>query len=128
MTKEEKYTYWLQSAQYDLDTADTVHKGGRWFYVVVMRQQAIEKPCKGLYNFYIDDNVPKIHNIRYILTKIEKTLSEMVDPAVYNLTDELSAHYLNNRYPDFTGQANIEIDKDKATYILEKRRRFSHGY
>jgi HEPN domain-containing protein len=54
MTKEEKYRYWLELAQYDLDTAHAMHTGGRWFYVAFMCQQAIEKITKGLYNFYID--------------------------------------------------------------------------
>ena len=120
MTREEKYAYWLQSAQYDLDTADAMHKGGRWFYVAFMCQQAIEKLCKGLYNFYLDDNVPKVHNIRFILSKIETMLSITVDATVYNLVDSLSAYYLNNRYPDFTEHVNAKIDKDSATYILEQ--------
>jgi HEPN domain-containing protein len=122
MTKEDKYAYWLQLAQYDLDTAQTMYAGGRWFYVAFMCQQAIEKICKGLYNFYIDDNIPRIHNIRFILTKIETSLSLAIKPEIYNLIDTLSAHYLNNRYPDFSEVPNTQIDKDKATNILEKTR------
>jgi len=122
MTKEDKYAYWLQLAQYDLDTAQTMYAGGRWFYVAFMCQQAIEKICKGLYNFYIDDNIPRVHNIRFILTKIETSLSLAIKPEIYNLIDTLSAHYLNNRYPDFSGAPNTQIDKGKATNILEKTR------
>jgi len=122
MTKEDKYAYWLQLAQYDLDTAQTMYAGGRWFYVAFMCQQAIEKICKGLYNFYIDDNIPRVHNIRFILTKIETSLSLAIKPEIYNLIDTLSAHYLNNRYPDFSGMPNTQIDKDKAMNILEKTR------
>jgi len=122
MTKEEKYTYWLQLAQYDLDTAQTMYEGGRWFYVAFMCQQAIEKICKGLYNYYIDDNIPRVHNIRFILAKIETSLSLEIKPEIYNLIDTLSAYYLNNRYPDFTGIPNAQIDKAKATNLLEKTR------
>jgi len=122
MTKENKYAYWLQLAQYDLDTAETMYAGGRWFYVAFMCQQAIEKICKGLYNFYIDDNIPRIHNIRFILAKIETSLSLAIKPEIYNLIDTLSAHYLNNRYPDFSGAPNTQIDKVKATSILERTR------
>jgi len=120
MTKEEKYAYWLQIAQYDLDTAQTMFAGGRWFYVVFMCQQAIEKLCKGLYNFYIDDNVPRIHNIKFILAKIETSLSLTVKPEIYELENILSAHYLNNRYPDFSDSPSIYIDKGEATDILKK--------
>jgi len=52
MTKEEKYDYWLELAQYDLDTAAAMFSSGRWFYVIFMCQQAIEKLCKGLYTIY----------------------------------------------------------------------------
>ena len=120
MTKEEKYAYWLQLAQYDLDTADTMYKGGRWFYVVFMCQQAIEKLCKGLYNFHIDDNVPRVHNIRFFLSKIETILSVTIDAKIYYLADSLSAYYLNNRYPDFTGQVNADITREKSVCILGK--------
>jgi HEPN domain-containing protein len=122
MTKEEKYAYWLQLAQYDLDTAQTMYVGGRWFYVAFMCQQALEKLSKGLYNFYIDDNVPKIHNISFILAKIESSLSLTVKPEVYDLLEALSSHYLNNRYPDFTTPPNIHIDKSKATDLMERTR------
>ena len=120
MTLEKKYAYWLQIAQYDLDTAYSMYTGGRWFYVVFMCQQAIEKLCKGLYNFYLDDNVPKTHNIRFVLSKIETLMSIPINNDVYDLVDSLSAHYLNNRYPDFAGQLNTQIDKDTAEYFLKK--------
>jgi HEPN domain-containing protein len=99
-----------------------MYEGGRWFYVAFMCQQAIEKICKGLYNFYIDDNIPRIHNIRFILAKIETSLSLAIKPEIYNLIDTLSAHYINNRYPDFSGSPSTQLDKVKATSILEKTR------
>ena len=120
MTKEEKYTYWLELAQYDLDSAQTMYAGGRWFYVAFMCQQALEKLCKGLYNFYIDDNVPRVHNIPYILAKIETSLSLTVETEVYNLIDTLSSLYVNNRYPDFSRQPNIYVDKIQAEDLLKK--------
>jgi len=122
MTKEEKFAYWLQLAQYDLDTAQAMYKSGRWFYVVYTCQQAIEKLAKGLYNFYIGDNVPRIHNIRFILTMIEAELPVAAGPEIYELADTLSSHYRNNRYPDFSGQSNIYIDKDIAANLLKKTR------
>jgi HEPN domain-containing protein len=122
MTTGEKYAYWLQLAQYDLDSADTMYRGGRWFYVAFMCQQALEKLCKGLYNFYINDNVPKVHNIRFILSQIETKISTPVTDEIYNLVDTLSAYYLNSRYPDFAGQSGLQINNDTAAYLLQKTR------
>jgi HEPN domain-containing protein len=120
MTTEEKYAYWLQLAQYDLETASAMYSSGRWFYVAFTCQQALEKLCKGLYNFYIDDDVPKVHNIRSIVEKLETALSTTISAEVYSLADSLSAIYLNSRYPDFKGQAALQIDKIRATDLLEK--------
>jgi len=50
--------------------------GGRWLYVVFMCQQSIEKLIKGLYVLYVDDNVPKTHNIRILVEKFENLLPE----------------------------------------------------
>ena len=120
MTSEEKYAYWLDLAQYDLDTAQAMYTGGRWFYVAFMCQQALEKLCKGIYNFFIDDNVPKTHNIRFILKKIETSLAATVKPELYILTDTLTSIYLNNRYPDFASKSTINVNKSKAADLLEK--------
>jgi len=120
MTKEEKYTYWLELAQYDFDTAAAMFTSGRWFYVVFMCQQAIEKLCKGLYTLYLDDNAPKIHNIKQIFLCFEEKLPVSADEDIYHLFDSLSAYYLMNRYPDFSRQANRQISKNEAELLLTK--------
>jgi len=37
MTAEEKYTYLLELARYDLESAEAMFASGRWFYVVFKR-------------------------------------------------------------------------------------------
>jgi HEPN domain-containing protein len=120
MTTEEKYVYWLKLAQYDLDSADAMYSSGKWFYVAFMCQQALEKHCKGLYNFYIGDDVPKIHNIGLIAKRLETALSIVITPEIYSLIDTLSGLYLNNRYPDFSSSSLIQIDKTTSTALLTK--------
>jgi HEPN domain-containing protein len=78
MNVEEKFKYWLDHAQYDVDTADVMYQGGRWLYVVFMCQQAIEKLCKGLYLLYIDDNIPRIHDISNLVRRFEDKLPETI--------------------------------------------------
>ena len=122
MTAEEKYQYWLEYAQYDLDSADAMFKTGRWFYVVFMCQQALEKLCKGLYTLYLGDNVPRIHNIRQVFLCYEDKLSVTVDEDFYRLLDSLSAYYLSNRYPDLSIHAGIQLNKNEAEVLLTKTR------
>lgn len=35
----DKVTYWIDLADYDLDTSETLYKGGRWLYVAFMCHQ-----------------------------------------------------------------------------------------
>jgi HEPN domain-containing protein len=118
MTAEEKYEYWLDIAEYDLESAKSMFTGGRRLYVVFMCQQAIEKLIKGLYILYIDDNVPRTHDISEIFKCFENKLPIAVSEKKYNLFDILSGHYLNNRYPEYRKKLSSQLDETKAKEIL----------
>jgi HEPN domain-containing protein len=120
MTNEEKYHVWLRYAQYDLDSAAAMFLGGRWFYVVFMCQQAIEKLCKGLYVFFVEDKVPRIHNIKTIFFRFKEKLSCPIDNDVFVIFDRLSAHYISNRYPDLVESPDHAVSKEEAEYLLAK--------
>ena len=42
----DKVAYWLDIANYDLDTAEAMYRTGRWLYVAFMCHQVIEKTLK----------------------------------------------------------------------------------
>ena len=119
MTAEEKYEYWLEIAKYDLESADAMCVSGRWFYVVFMCQQAVEKLCKGLYTLYVDDNVPRIHNIATVFSHFKDKLPVVASKDTINLFNTLSAQYSANRYPDFAKQ-NLQLSKSEAELLLTK--------
>lgn len=120
MDANEKFEHWLDSAQYDLDTADTMYEGGRWLYVIFMCQQAIEKLVKGLYVLYVDDNVPKTHNIRVLIEKFESLLPVEVTDERYTLFEDLTIHYLNGRYTDYKQKLRDRSNKQTATDFLKR--------
>jgi HEPN domain-containing protein len=127
MTEEEKYNYWIELAQYDFDTATAMFSTGRWFYVVFMCQQAIEKCCKGLYTLYVDDNVPKIHNIKTIFSRFKEKIPTAnkvgdINEETERFFDTLSAHYITYRYPDFNNMPGQQTGKEEAEAILAKTR------
>jgi HEPN domain-containing protein len=122
MNTQEKFDYWLDIAQYDLETADAMFTAGRWLYVVFMCQQALEKLCKGLYLLYIDDDVPKTHDINALLTKFTDALPSVVDDSRRQLFARLSAFYLNNRYPEYKERLSMSLNKAEARSILEASR------
>ncbi|MDN5276657.1 MAG: hypothetical protein PWR01_622 [Clostridiales bacterium] len=118
MNKEEKYLYWLDAAEYDITTADSMFIAGRYLYVVFMCQQALEKLSKGLYVYYLDDNVPHVHNISYILTKVTDHLAINVNDDILALLDRLSAYYLQGRYPSYKEKISQLVNKKEAKYLL----------
>jgi HEPN domain-containing protein len=120
MTNEEKFDYWLDHAQYDLHTAESMFNTGRWFYVAFMSQQAIEKLVKGLYTLFVDDNVPRIHNIKTLFERFEEKISGTVPLEHYRLFETLSGYYISNRYPDFENKADTVVNKNTAEALLKK--------
>ncbi|MCL2079476.1 MAG: HEPN domain-containing protein [Oscillospiraceae bacterium] len=120
MDAQEKFDYWLDIAQYDLDTAKTMLNSGRWLYVMFMCQQAVEKLVKGLYVLYIDDNVPKTHNIRVLIERYESLLPEEITDERYNLFEDLTIHYLNGRYADYKQKLSEWLNEQTATDFFNR--------
>ena len=82
-----------------------------------MCQQAIEKLVKGLYILYLDDDVPRIHDIPKLLAYYEKELPEALPPEHEILFHKLSGYYLKNRYPDYKTKLSKSLRKSEATAI-----------
>ncbi|MDR0499908.1 MAG: HEPN domain-containing protein [Coriobacteriales bacterium] len=120
MNAEEKYKYWLDIAQYDLETADAMYSSGRWLYVVFMCEQAIEKLVKGLYTLYVDDNVPKTHNINSLIRMFEDKMPDAVSTDKFILFEDLRSFYLNGRYANFKQKLSKSVDESTAAFYLNQ--------
>ncbi len=118
MDSQEKYAYWLDTAQYDLATAEAMLDSGRWVYVAFMCQQAVEKLVKGLYVLHVDDNVPRTHNIRVLIEKFEAKFPGPVKEEYYDLFEDLTVHYLNGRYTDYRQKLGDRADERAAREFL----------
>ena len=117
MNAQEKFEYWLDIAQYDLSTAQSMLDSGRWLYTVFCCQQAVEKLVKGLYIFYVDDNVPRIHNINALIDHFVDKLKEPISEKFSKLFKELTGYYISNRYPDYISKINEQMDKNDTIRI-----------
>ena len=120
MTNEEKFGYWLETAEYDLETAVAMLNNSRWLYVVFMCQQAIEKLVKGLYVLYVEDDVPRTHNIRFLIGKFETLLFEKVSDEHTELFEDLSAFYINGRYTDYKQKLSERLNETEANHYYQK--------
>jgi HEPN domain-containing protein len=128
MNSREKYEYWLEAAQYDLDSARVMMDGGRYMYVAFMSQQAVEKITKGLYTLYTENEPPMIHNIWNIFRQLKKeaNLSDYlpIDEFEENLQKhkkflaELLSYYISGRYPSFKEKISSTIDSNRAKRVL----------
>lgn len=58
----DKVTYWLDIADYDLETAEAMYQTGRWLYVAFMCHQVIEKTLKAYWCGTQPEDPPYTHH------------------------------------------------------------------
>ncbi|WP_052037741.1 HEPN domain-containing protein [Clostridium drakei] len=130
MNNREKYEYWLDIAEYDLETARANYGSNRYLYVVFMCQQAVEKIVKGLHVLYIGEEADRTHNIARVFNKIfnkEENSKIIIDKEFDNKAKEymdffgeLLYYYIAERYPSYKEKLSTVISKDKAKSVLDK--------
>ena len=67
---EQRTEEWLIQSDYDMETAEYMHNGGRHIYAVFMCHLSIEKALKGLYYEKLRLIPPKSHNLIYLFNEI----------------------------------------------------------
>ena len=55
-----KVEYWVDTANYDLDTAEAMYQTKRWLYVGFLCHQVIEKMIKGYHVNFKQEMPPRI--------------------------------------------------------------------
>ena len=99
MTQEEKVTYWLDLADYDLETAEGLYVVKRWLYVGFMCHQVIEKTLKAYWCKTRDDDPPYIHNLAQL--SIRSELYEQMTPEQKLIIAVLMPMNIEARYPEY---------------------------
>ena len=107
---------WFKQADYDMDTAEFMFSGGRYFYSVFMCHLSIEKALKGLYIRKFKDAPPKTHNLLYLLEFIDPDLPE----DMYDFVFTLNRVSVLTRYPDNLQKMLEDYNKGKTDEILGK--------
>ena len=98
MTQEEKVQYWLDIADYDLDTAEAMYQTGRWLYVAFMCHQVIEKTLKAYWCATLDDDPPYTHNHMRLAEGCG--LYELMDEEQRDFLDTITNYNIEARYPE----------------------------
>ena len=113
---EKRTEEWLIQSDYDLDSAEYMHKGGRYIYAVFMCHLAIEKALKGLYHERVREIPPKSHNLIYLLN--QTGLKPPRGPGKFIV--KLNEVSIPTRYPENLAKLQQIYDEIEVKDILAK--------
>jgi len=107
MTREEQVHYWLDIADYDLDTAEAMYQTGRRLYVAFMCHQVIEKTLKAYWCSKQPNDPPYTHS--------HKRLAD--GSGLYVMMSEEQKDFLNT-ITNFNIEARYPEDKEALSRVL----------
>jgi HEPN domain-containing protein len=112
------YREWLKQAEYDMETADLMFSGGRFFYAVFMCHLAIEKALKGLYQKKFQKMPEKTHNLIFFLEQLQISPPEPIGKFIVRLNEASVA----TRYPESLAIISKNYSKKIAGAIINESR------
>ena len=113
--------YWLETSEYDWDTAHDMMKSKRYVYVVFMCHLSTEKLIKGAIVEFTDIAIPeKIHALKRLA---ETAKLELTDEQLEFLTN-LTNQHAKTRYPDDVKKLGKTYTKEFAQKILDQTKEF----
>ncbi len=93
---DEKTREWIAQAEFDIETAEYMFQGGRYFYAAFMCHISLEKAMKGIYCEKLQDVPPKVHNLVYLISKTGINPPETMGKFIVKLNEANIA----TRYPE----------------------------
>jgi HEPN domain-containing protein len=94
---EDRIQYWIDLADYDLETAKAMRQTQRYLYVGFMCHQAIEKILKAYYVKVLSEHPPRSHNLTLLAEKSD-IIHELSDNQ-RNILLTLEPLNIEARYP-----------------------------
>jgi HEPN domain-containing protein len=113
---DDKISYWMDIAEYDLATAEAMLTTGRYLYVGFMCHQVIEKILKAHYQLMKRKIPPKTHNILFLLK--ETALFDSLTDRQKAFMEMLLPMNIESRYPDYRDRLFKSLDLEKCSEIL----------
>lgn len=106
---------WLDSATYDMETAEHMLLAGRYIYTIFMCQLTLEKALKAKVQEITGKTPPKTHNLRYLIK-----LGRMEPPEeLFDFLSKLSDVSIPTRYPEDFSELKKSYDKKAAENYLK---------
>ena len=107
---------WLDSAQYDLETAEQMAGAGRYIYTVFMCHLALEKLLKARVLETTGKTPPKTHDLSYLVSLSHLSPAEEVK----NILAEISNLSVVTRYPTDFQKMHKDFSRERAESILAR--------
>ena len=107
---------WLRQADYDMDTAEFMFSGERYFYTVFMCHLSIEKALKGLYSHKLNEAPPRNHSLVYLVEKIKLETPD----DLYDFIFTINRVSIPIRYPDDLEKIMKDYDRERSGEILRR--------
>ena len=117
MTREEKVQYWIDIADYDLETAEAMYNTGRWLYVAFMCHQVIEKTLKAYWTAKRDDDPPYIHNHKRLAEGCG--LYELMTDEQKDFIATISTFNIQARYPEYKDLLARALTKPVCRHVID---------
>lgn len=113
---EKEIKNWLDSASYDLETAEHMLDTGRYIYTIFMCHLAIEKVLKAKAEEVTGEMPPKTHNLFYVLRISGISLSE----DMLQFIGDINNLSIVTRYPKDFDEMLQTFSKERSEEILNK--------
>lgn len=122
MEKDEQKNYWLELADYDIETAQAMYDTKRWLYVGFMCHQVLEKSMKAFWCATKPDDPPYSHNLLslYQSTNLSKLMSE---EQVRFITQMMPMN-IESRYPSYKDRMFRNLTPENCFQMLETTKEF----
>ena len=117
MTQDEKVKYWLEIADYDLETAEALYVSKRWLYVAFMCHQVIEKTLKAYWSAKREDEPPYIHNHKRLAEGCG--LYEQMTDEQKDFINAIATFNIQARYPEYKSQIAQNLTQETCRYLIE---------
>jgi len=105
---------WLDSAEYDMETAQHMLNTGRYIYTVFMCHLALEKVLKAKVESVMGKTPPRTHDLERLFQLADLPPDEPKN----NIIAELSGLSIVTRYPEDFQQIKKAFTKEKTTVMF----------
>jgi HEPN domain-containing protein len=109
---------WIESAEYDLETAEHLFASKRYIYAVFMCHLALEKILKARLEEITGQEPPKTHDLKYLLDLTSLSPNEKMKRHIV----EIGAKSVVTRYPVDFKQMLRDFSSELVEQILQETR------